>query len=258
MTEPEALALRYRKRQTAPHESRWLPQVHRLPTYRPGVASETENRMRPGDRLSFARFAIGDVAAWAPRVVPVELVFAADPAQRRAWFAGRAVLIGQMIPPLDQWRFQQNVTVFGCQVQATVLDGLLRDTYFYRANRLELLARILPCAALAVLVTRKLPVPGTWRRRITVPVSLALVLLAFVAAGTLTEHLNHRPALETLIAGTALIASGTAALLIRLLHERQLHLAPGNVWSAEDSTASATPWTGSTHTPPAAPDEPGA
>jgi CHASE2 domain-containing sensor protein len=244
LIEPEALALRYRKRQPQPQESRWLPQVHRFRTFRPDEALKDEGGLASGDRISFARVALGDITAWAPRVVPVEQVFAAGGSERRAWFGGRAVLIGQMLPSQDEWRFSGNVSVFGCQVQAAALDSLLRDTHFYRASRLELVARVLPWAVLAVLVTRRLPVPGTWRRRITVPVSIALVVLAVAAAGTLPAYLTQRTAVEALLAGLGLLGCGTMALLVRLLHERQLHLTPDSVWSAEDTTASAQPWTG--------------
>jgi predicted Ser/Thr protein kinase len=241
-TTPSTLTLRYHRRQAGPGQPRWLSQVHVFPTYR----SQTETAQRQGvsvdDTLRFARHDIGDVAGWAARAIPLERVLAAEPAERRRWFAGRAVLIGKMLPPEDEYSFGAHVRVFGCQVQATVLDKLLSQTNYYRALRPELAARILPWGLVMFLLVRALPTRGTWRRRVTVPVGVVVLVLTFAAVAVLADYTTTRLTAELLIAGSAAVACGTVVFLVKLLHQRHLHLTPGAVWTAEGTTASATPW----------------
>jgi uncharacterized membrane protein len=161
-----------------------------------------------------------------------------------------------MLPPEDMHQLWPGKPTFGCQVQASVLNALLEETNLYRFSRWELLLRVCPWAVLAMVLVRLLPVRGAWRRRAVTPLVLALLGLTVVAGIFLRQALTDRTAIETLIACSALGTCAIAALLVKLAHERQRHLAPETVWPLPTVPASTTVQAGSPlgSTPTAAPE----
>jgi predicted Ser/Thr protein kinase len=234
------LSVRYCKRRPDAGEARWHPHADRLPVVKSEQVPADAGGTMVGDWLRFSAFSTEDLDTWAERAIPFEQVLAAPGEQLRTWFAGKAVLIGKMVPPEDLHYLRPGGPSFGCQLQASVLNTLLMETNLYRFSRWELLLRVCPWGLVAVLLTRLLPRGGTWRLRVVTPAALALLGLTVFAGGLLRQTLTSRLAVEALIAGCAFGACGIAALLVKLTHERQRHLAPETTWPLPAAPASTT------------------
>jgi CHASE2 domain-containing sensor protein len=240
--QPTQLELRYRRRHVAAGERRWrgAAETDRIPIFSVDPAGTRSPDLEAEDRPAHGRFRLDDVAVWAQRAIPLEQVLTAEAQQVRAWFGGRAVLVGQMLPGLDQHELRSDQTVFGCQVQTAILDALLAGAFIHRVDRPGLLGRVCVWCALASLAAGAVPL---CRRGAVWPVlasaaaaMLTGILLTFALAGGATSAW----AVEATIAGCALLSAGGLAVFIRQLHERQLHLAPTPVWLAGSTTTSTT------------------
>lgn len=239
-TDRGRLVLRYRRLDVPAGTARWHPDTDEIPIFEREHVTPRYSLLRPEDRPALGRFRLDAVTDWAKRAIPLEDVLAADPAQLRQWFGHRAVLVGQMVPPVDLHRLESGEMAFGCQVQAMMLDTLLRQAHVYRYSRSAVALRVsLWCVLMAVLATR-LPATRLPPPRLTAGFAAACfalgILLAYISAGTLTTPW----AIETAVACCALLTVGGPAVLIRVLHERQLRLTPAPVWTPENATASTT------------------
>jgi hypothetical protein len=230
----------YRKRHIGATESRWQTETHKLPVALTQVAQTPKGGLQPGDKCLFGRFRLEP--GWRTRVqpIPLEDVLCADPATLRTWFAGQAVVIGQMVPPVDQYELGAGEPVFGCQVQALVLDTLLSGSFTYKYSRAGLAWRVGTWCVIAFLAASVLPLRAGWASRRVCAAAACVVVLAF----GLAVWVAHMPATvhtgELVVAACALLAGGAAALAIRLLHERQLRLTPAINWPVDGATASTT------------------
>ncbi len=235
----EHIRLRYRKHQVAGDELRWRDE-DQIPVSRSEVASKNQATLLAGDRCRFGRFALESIPDWASRAIPMEEVLTASTAQLREWFQGRVILVGQMLPGLDQHLLRPGELAFGCQFQAVALEQLLSRVVAQRLSQSALALRVCLWCLLAGLLVRMVPVRATWSlRTVGVAAGGAVVVSVAVALGV-TQNLELRWALETCIAGCSILAGGAAGLLLRLLHERQLRLAPSTAWPTESAAASTT------------------
>jgi len=238
------LDLHYRKRQVA-GESRWPYPAEPIPILKAEVAGTHPPGLEPNDRCSFARFSVETVPDWVKNAIPFEAVLAADGAQLRHWFAGRAVLIGQMVAGQDQHQLTSGELVFGCQVQAMVLKDLFSGTQFYPFTGPKLVLLVGICCVSAALLVHLPKVRKTWPIGALNVAAVTVFFATLAAALVVSPVVEQQWAVGIAVAVCALLASGAISLLIRLSHQRQLHLVPEQVWSADGTTASTTVLAGS-------------
>lgn len=231
----------YRRRDPAPHEARWLDDQDRLPFYSVSSPRPGHPGFMPEDRLLLARFPLTGVLEWANRAIAMEEVFTAEDATLRQWFGGRVVLVGPMLPYEDTHPLAGGEYVFGCQVQAAVLTGLLAGQGIHRLPRAAIVLRVLLWAVLGTLVVYGLPLGRPHGlRRIAVALGATIAMVAVMGLGT-THHLSTAWRMELTIGLCAFFTAGAVAGLLRLLHARERSLAPSPTWSPDEhATASTT------------------
>ncbi len=238
----QGLQLRYRRRDVGPGESRWLSedQTDVIPFQGVEKARPGHPILEPGEAYMPARFRLEGLSDWVQRAIPMEEVLLADTTQLRRWFAGRAVLIGRMIPGSDVHRLQSGPSAHGCQVQAMLLENLLNRNFAHRLAMFDLAWRVLLWCVVAAVLANVVPVSAAWPpRRVSALCALAIVI-ALVAAAYFPFRTTTPRATEAMVLVCALLAGGGGALLVRTLHQRQLRLTPGVIWAADGTTISST------------------
>jgi tRNA A-37 threonylcarbamoyl transferase component Bud32 len=234
------LELRYRKRTVVARQSRWMPETDRIPVFDITEAGPADRALLPGDKLIRGRFPLRQLDYWREHVIPFEAVFAANDEQLREWFDGKSVLVGQMLPPFDQHALQSGESVFGCQVQALILDAMLAGALVHRYQRSQLLLWVCLWCAVVVALANAVPLRESWTPRIVAPIVALFALAGVLLAANVAHNITTPGVLEAAIGLTALLAVGGPILLVRLLHERQLRLAPGGTWSLAGISSSTT------------------
>jgi len=127
---------------------------------------------------------------------------------------------------MDEHAIGEGERAFGCQVQAQALDALLAHAWVLPFSRGGLMVRIcLWCAAAAVLAGLWNPGPKRSLRWVTT-VCAAGCVLGLALAVCAAVRIRDPAAVEFALAASALLATGSLALLANALRERQLHLAP--------------------------------
>lgn len=237
--ENDRLQLRYRKRQIAARERRWQGETDLIPIFDVSDARPRDAPLATDDKAILGRFRLAGLPIWARQAITFEDVLTADAAQRRRWFAGRAVVIGQMLPGIDTHKLGSGEAVHGCQVQALLLDALLA-TYTTGIDRAGIVWRMCLWCALAALLVNLVPVRSTWPLRTVIILGGGVCIAGVALAPGVALGITSRWAVEAGIGLSALLASGGPLLLVRLLHQRQLHLTPGPVWPIDATTASTT------------------
>lgn len=237
---PQNLTLRYRRREVAPEEPRWESHVDEVPVFEITTGGPNHPVLGSDDRSVRGRFRLDRVGEWASRSIPLEKVLSADTQQLRKWFAGRAILVGQMLPGSDPHTLGSGDVVFGCQIQATMLESLLSGRQLQRLGRSGLALRVCLWSFLAAALVHLVPVRGTWPLRLVTITTVILMGTAVMIAVRVSLQFTSLWAVEATVLVCAVLAAGGPVLLLRLLHERQLRLTPGPAWSAEGKTASTT------------------
>jgi hypothetical protein len=234
----DRLNLHYRKRQVA-GEYRWPYAPDRVPFVQSEVAGDQPAELEARDECFFGHFRIDPLPAWVRSPIAFERALSATSAELRQWFDGHAVLVGQMLPPQDQHKLRGGKLVFGCQAQAVVLDDLLSGTQFCRLSRAELFPLVGAACVLAALLANLVPIGGIRPVRVANLISAAIFFAAIAAALLATQFAESVWSIRFAAAASGAVAAAAVAVLVNLLHHRQLHLAPGLIWSA-DGTASTT------------------
>ncbi len=238
--EGERLRLYYRKRQPAENEYAWLAQHDELPVFDPQHAPAPAGYLSAGDRAYFGRFDMRELPQWLTEAVPLERVLTGSSDDLRKIVGGRAVLIGQTVPPADVYEYRPGQQVFGCQIHALALNDLLAGAQSHRFSRFDLSLRVGVWCVVAVLVVNLLPVQASWSAQRAIVVALGSLILAVLGASWASDRLAGRWLGEVAVAACALVGGGAVALAIRLVHQRQLRLAPAEIWPASATTASTT------------------
>jgi serine/threonine protein kinase len=238
--ERDRLILRYRRMDAPEGQSRWYPQTDEIPIFETEEIDEGHQLLHAGDKPKLGRFPRGSIVEWSQRAIALEDVLAADAAQLREWFWGRAVLVGQMVPPMDLHKLTSGDEVFGCQIQATVLDTLFRQTHVYRYSRSDVALRVALWCLLAVVLASRWPAAHLSPPRIIAGASAICVPLGLALAYVSSGYLTSQWKIEAAVAVCALLCVGGLALLIRVLHERELRLTPIATWTPESADASTT------------------
>jgi predicted Ser/Thr protein kinase len=234
------LELQYRKRDPKRGESHYEEDtdpfsLHSVETFEVGnkafrdVFLRQREALHDGDKIANALVDTHPNAYWAARTIAVEDVLLADARQLREWFSGRAVVIGQMRPPLDEFVNGRGEKIFGCQIHADAIDQLLAKIQYERVVRAKLAGRNgLWCGVAVISVS--LMGQRRWRslRRVTLVCSLVfLVGMLLGAQGGI--RIADKWLLELLIAVTGLLTAGSLTFWAKAIRERQLALSPSAV-----------------------------
>lgn len=235
---PTDVQLCYRKRHAETGEPLWRPETDELPIA--SVGRGRGQRLLPTDKILYARIKAAPAIQGNNRVLAYEDVLTATDQQLRDWFGGYVVMVGQMIPPHDEYTLENGDKVFGCQVQAQTLEALVSGARLHRFTRSGLAIRIACWCALAGVLVGGVRT-DTGRSLRTVALICAAVGALGVFIGLMAaSHVVTVWVIETAIAATALSVAGSAAWLPKAIRERLLRLAPAAVWPIEGTTLSST------------------
>ncbi|MGE0481413.1 MAG: protein kinase [Phycisphaerae bacterium] len=234
------IELRYQKRSAAPGEARWHTETDELPIFDRAQPAPIEG-YSASDRLVNASVPARDPQRWRERMIPYEAVLQADDEQLRRWFAGRAVLVGQLLPNIDQMVDAQGRALHGCQVHAAAIEALLLRTIEQRLTRPAIALRAMGwCAAAALLAAAGSALTARLAPRVLAALCVLVATIGLAVTGYAALQVSDRAVLEGLIAAGALLTCGGPALLAETIRRRQQSLAPGPVWKTDPSTVSST------------------
>lgn len=244
-TAERELVIRYRLRNPQPEQNRWLTS-DKLSFLDLNAETGARQLARSGDRVAVGRVPAGTAAEWASRTVKYEDVLTAGDAQLKRWFDQRAVLIGEAVSgngDAYQWRGE---TIFGCEIQARILDGLLGHTAQQSLGRSGLVARVLGWCAAGLFVALLLPV-RRWRQPTLATLSaLFLVFAGLVFLAWLAILGGSRPMVEGGLATACVLTSFGLAAVVRISRDVLRRRLPAAVTPViEDSTLPTTIATGS-------------
>lgn len=242
--EPRRCEIRYRRRSAAEGQARWLT----APDYLP-IMDVTRV---PAAGIFHARDVVmnGRVpipAADGPRIplVAYEDVFAADDDQLRAWFGGKAVLVGQMIPGKDQHTLRDGRRIYGCEVHAQALRTLLEGVVVAPIPRMSLLLRMTTWALVAALLAAALPQARMLRKRYLAAIAAGSAAFGALLAAYGATGFSDPAERETHLAVGVLLLVGGMCYTAWGVRRRQLQLSPGVVWLPVDQSSASTVTAGS-------------
>ena len=179
---------------------------------------------------------IADPRYWqAIDIVNYEDLFTGDERSLRSRLSGRAVVIGQMIPPQDRYLTRNGEEIYGCQVHAAALDQLLvtglPQTFAWK----DLVWRTLIWSFGAGLAVSLLRPP----RRVGLGVQAALCTLVLVVSVGTALYISVRVRdvlfVHVGVAAATFLATFAVTYLLKAIRTQQLRLAPQAIrYSAAD------------------------
>ena len=241
--QPHRLDLGYRRGATPAEQRRRRSEIDTLPVFDTAPPRQGDTRFEAGDQILNGRVRVDEAPQWAGRAIPVEQVLAADADQLRGWFGDHAVVIGQMMPGADWHALASGQHVFGCEVQAAALENLLSQVQIARLTPGMVVLRVCGWCAVAALLVSLIPTRATRSPRLGLAIGLSSFALGIALASRAGLGATTRESGEVAIALCAFFAVAGPILAVKLLHQRQLHLTPGPVWSPDGTTGSTT-WAG--------------
>ncbi|MCG3128411.1 MAG: Serine/threonine-protein kinase PknD [Phycisphaerae bacterium] len=219
------LTMYFARRAIREDELRWIRGALPIP-----LLNRVEARGRPltepGETLYHARLPLSE-GAGAPPVIAIHEALRAGDDQWRAWFRGKAVMIGDMSGPGDRYRLPSGVERYGCQFQAQVLQAMIDGAFVLALSRAEIVLRAAGWSIVAVLAMRLLR-----RLPARIPLESIVVTTAILFVGGLILTANtamtvtDRWQLEALMAAAALLVAGAMSLAAEGMRTRQIHLSP--------------------------------
>jgi len=240
----QVLEVRYRKRNPQPGSPHWYAETDRLPFQELHVLPDEPERfryLRPGDVVARGLVPARPASEWEARTISYEDVLLADATQLRAWFHDRPVVIGQMLPGIDQHANGQGRPIFGCQVHAAALDALLAGLRPQRLPRAALLLRACAWCLLAGVTVSLLPRRRWNSLRLAGALCAVLLIGGLAVAGYGAVRVTDPLGIELVIALAGLLTAGSAAFWTKAAHERQFQLSPVSI--TPDDQGSTVPST---------------
>lgn len=222
------LEIRYRKRFAARREARFQDQTDRIPLQRIIDVRElkTEGGLLPDDRVATAVFPLHSNEYWDQRTYDFVDVLTADRRQLRLWFNGRAVVVGQMIPGVDEHALIDGQRTFGCRLHADALNGLLTPIHFTRVPAYTLALRNTLWSILAIALALILPIASRLSLSRLGWLCALLALGAALATALVAVKVQETWALEAWDVVCVFALAAPLAYWIRAYRQRQIELAP--------------------------------
>lgn len=237
VAEKTQVVLRFRKRDPPPGALRWYRNERTIPCKQVGI--EAPNRVLwPGDRLSLMTIPAIQEPARKPQIFEYEDVLAADPKALTRWFAGRAVLIGDMLPGRDMHKTVEGDTVYGCEVQAQVLQSLLSGERVVPFQRRTLALLILLWALAGGVIATLVPCAPRFTLRWVTAAALTLALGGAVLLLLGARFVTGVWGIHATLAAASIMAVGGLAFLARFVRDQQIRLAPEINWPAASENPS--------------------
>lgn len=162
-----------------------------------------------------------------------------DVDELRAIVADRVVLIGQMTPPQDYIQLRDGTWVFGCQVQAAMLQNLLQNRSTEMVRPLGLFLRFGLGAVIGALL-------GVWLaqrvsiapRRTLMPVA-ALFIGGCIAASAAAINVTNVTVQDFVFPAMAGVMAFAAVFHLQQIRTRQILISPRTHWASDASTLSS-------------------
>ncbi len=253
----DSVEVRYSRRDYSPSQTRWRTSdpADRIPLMSSSVVGKRSDMLDPQDRAAHARFQIETCASWHNRAVPLEDVVGADSGKTLNQLRGHVIIVGQMIPGLDEHTLSSGARVFGCQVQATMLDGLLNGRFVQRMPGFGLLGLVFGWSTLGAIaawlltprtrtsgraigafgwlaIVLGIVAPSHWMRTtVRVALTLGLIMILLDAALLLSQFPRATVAMHTIVAVPTLLAAGCANAVLRALARQLPCLTPTDAWT---------------------------
>ena len=215
-SESHALDVRYvRPAEVAPRAGHWVGEQERVKLTE--VSFEDSDYplfgIRRGDQLGLLATPIPATGILDGSTIPYHAVLRADEAQLQDWFAGKAVVVGDMRGATDRHGHPDGRRIAGCYIHATGLDMLLCDLAVRVPGGLAVRLVLLGGALLGILVVL---LAGNSRVRWFV---LVLVLGVATCVACVVAYQQGRLLCNPLAPISALLLAALFGLFIR----RQSH-----------------------------------
>lgn len=233
--------VRFKRRDPGPGEAWRLSEVRDLnvPWVRQAAATD-HTGLSDNDEVAIMQIPAMKGIWSGSNYVPYEDVLTASNQQLVRWFSGKAVLIGQMIPAIDQHRLADGTQIYGCEIQATTLDQLLSGTRVVPVSDQGLGLRMLLWSLLAASLAM---LPRFSGRTALSSIVIACVSLAVIGVGVAVgaaSYITNVWRLEVAMAASALLTAGGLAMLVHAIRARQLQLAPESIVLSHEGTSLQT------------------
>ncbi|TWT46038.1 Serine/threonine-protein kinase PrkC [Phycisphaerae bacterium RAS1] len=236
--------IRYRRRSVAEGQARWLPEPDYLPIVDVGQV-RAAGIFQKRDIVMNGRVPIPAPGERQIPQVAYEDILNADDAQLRAWFAGQAVVVGQMIPGRDQHTLKDGRQIFGCEVHAQALRKLLEGVVIQPITTPMLFLRLATWSFLAALLAAALPQARKLRKRHLAAIAAGSTVFGLLLATYGATGPSAAAERETNLAVGVLLLVGGLCYAAWGVRRRQLQLSPGAVWLPADQSSASTVTAGS-------------
>lgn len=237
----EYLRIMYRKRHVESGRFRWEQPEDRIPLVSVSRITQSELRLAPrgavneGDILLGLRVRREPAEYWNNRVVSYARVFEASESQLRDWFTNKAVVIGTMIPGIDQHRTHGGDRIFGCQVHALALEALLSRQFISTLGWRELVWRTLAWALLGAVLVSPVAVPTRLRLGWIWAGSLLGLAGGLILGVEVAARWTDPWRFEAGLAAATLLLTASPGYVLKAIRQRQLQLAPQAITFSTDA-----------------------
>lgn len=228
-----ALQIRYLRQNVADGSYPWLNDYDMLPLsgmvavepqhIEAAAGTQTEGALQTADRYRVTRIDAARSRIDPNAIIPMEKVLSASSEQLRKWFDQRAVIVGQVLPGFDQYRFGNGTKVYGVEVHAAATQALLRRASVVKVNSAEIRFSLATGSFLAALLAIFVPLTNRWRIRFWSTLAVCSVGLGFGGAVLATQQaLPATWMLAAFLVPTLLVVL-VPVLLVRAVQQRRLH-----------------------------------
>ncbi len=241
IVEGEQLRIMYRKRHVEAGRFRWEQPEDCLPFVSVSAITPAQLRLAPkgtlneGDILLGMRVRRQPPEYWNDRVISYASVFEASESQLRDWFSNKAIVIGLMIPGVDQHPTRGGEMIFGCLIQALALEALLSGGFISTFGWHELAWRTLGWALLAGVVVTVAAVPKRVRMFWICAAGLLGITTGLLLGIEVAARWTDPWACEAGLAAATLLTTASPAYMLKAMRQRQLQLAPQAITFSSDA-----------------------
>lgn len=237
----EHLRIIYRKRHVEAGRFRWEQPEDRIPFVSASVIERAQLRLAPkgvlgeGDILLGMRVRRQPAEYWNGRVISYASVFEASESQLRDWFTNKAVVVGLMIPGIDQYPTQGGEMIFGCLIQTLALEALLTGGFISTYGWHELAWRALAWALLAGVLVTLAAIPRRVRMLWICTASLLGMAVGLLLGVEVAARWTAPWACEAGLIAATLLTAASPAYMLKAIRQRQLQLTPQAVTFSSDA-----------------------
>lgn len=216
--ERDQLELRYEKLAPRPGEPRWLATTDRIALHR-GAQPGAAQYLAAGDRTLMMRVPIPAAPAVLADPLSYAAILEASDDDLRAWLDHRVVILGGMLPGVDEHTLIDGRRVHGVQAHARALETLLGGARLERLSVAGILVRVVLAGAAALALVRHVPLRPPLRLRGSLAAALATIIASTSFAAFAVVRWSAPWVVEPAIVLAALLVCGAALFAARVSRE---------------------------------------